>query len=83
MADPRSKPRDIKTVMEAHAPGLMSLTGVTGVAIGLNRKKKPCILVLVVRATKELKDKVPKEIEGHPVEMMVAGEIRGMTDGKK
>jgi hypothetical protein len=56
----------------------MSIPGVVGVAVGLTRHKTPCILVLVVRRTTELKRSVPTEIEGYPVEMMVTGEIRGL-----
>ena len=66
--------------MEAHTDEFMSIPGVTGVAIGLTRKKVPCILVLVVRATNEVRKRVPKEVEGHPVEMIETGEIRDMSD---
>lgn len=78
MVDEKEKPRDIKAVMENHTAELMAIPGVTGVAVGLSRKKVPCILVLVVRATTEIRERVPREIEGHPVEVMVSGEIRGM-----
>ena len=83
MDDRQANPRDIKTVMEAHTAELMSIPGVVGVAIGLNRQKTPCILALVVRATKEIRTKIPKEIEGHPVELMVTGEIRGLSGDKR
>jgi hypothetical protein len=83
MAEKPTTPRGIKTVMDAHAAELMSIPGVTGVAVGLDREKTPCILVLVVRVTKEIRKRIPKEIEGHPVEMMVTGEIRGLSDRER
>ncbi len=64
--------------METHTAELMSIPGVTGVAVGLTRQQQPCILVLVTRETRELRKKIPANIEGHPVEIMVTGEIRGM-----
>jgi hypothetical protein len=78
MSDRHGATRDIRTVMEAHSAKLMSIPGVTGVAVGLTSDQQPCILVLVVRETREVRKKVPANIEGHPVEIMVTGEIRGM-----
>jgi hypothetical protein len=78
MNEDLSRPRDIKTAMEAHTAELMSIPGVTGVAVGLTHEQKPCVIVLVVRLTKELRKKIPVEVEGHPVKIMVSGEIRGM-----
>lgn len=83
MDDPQAKPRDIKTVMETHTAELMSIPGVVGVAIGLNRQNTPCILALVVRATKEIRKRIPREIERHPVELMVTGVIRGLSGDKR
>jgi hypothetical protein len=71
-------PRDVNAVMEAHTARLMAIPGVTGVAVGLTHRKTPCILVLVTRSTSETKKRIPKEIEGYPVEVMVTGEIRGL-----
>ncbi len=70
--------RDINTVKEAHAAELMALPGVVGVAVGELEDHTPCILVMVVKLTKELEGKIPKTIEGHPVRIEESGEIRPM-----
>lgn len=71
--------KDINTVMEAHTEELMAIKGVVGVAIGENEEKKPCIMILVLEATDEILDKLPKEIEGHPVCPFESGEIKPLT----
>lgn len=67
--------RDIKTVMEAHVDELMAIPGVTGVAIGELKDGTPCIQVLVAERTKELRRRIPKTLEGHPVDIVVSGVI--------
>ena len=71
---------DINTVMEAHVDGLMAIPGVTGVAVGETENGTPCILVLVVEETEEINQKIPDQLEGHPVRLMVSGEIKPMKD---
>jgi hypothetical protein len=68
--------RDITTVMEAHVDSLMAIPGVVGVAIGERKDGAPCIQVLVVEGTRELRRKIPKTLEGHPVDIVVSGVIR-------
>ena len=70
--------RDINTVMESHTSELMAIPGVVGVAIGETEDKTPCILVLVLEESAEIKSKVPKVLEGHPVRLLVTGEIEPM-----
>jgi hypothetical protein len=41
----------------------------------------PCIQVLVIELTDELRRAIPAELEGHPVIIEVTGEIRGMPGG--
>ncbi|MEJ2722413.1 MAG: hypothetical protein P8181_14940 [bacterium] len=71
---------DIKKVMDAHAGALMSIPGVVGVAIGALDDGTPCIQILVVEATGELKKRLPGSLDGHPVVIEVTGTIRGMPD---
>ena len=71
--------RDIKTVMEAHVDGLMKIPGVAAVAIGELEDKTPCIIVYVIEKTTEIEEKVPAELEGHPVVVEVSGEIKPMS----
>jgi len=70
--------KDIKTVMEAHAPELMSIAGVTAVAIGERSDGTPCIKVYVVEKSEALKKKLPARLEGHPVVIEESGEIKPM-----
>lgn len=70
--------RDINAVMEAHTAELMAIPGVTGVAIGETEDKTPCILVLVMEESDQIKQAVPKQIEGHPTRLLVTGEIKPM-----
>jgi hypothetical protein len=70
--------RDIKTVMEAHADELMAVPGVTAVAIGALQDGTPCIKVYVLKSTDEIKRRIPKRLEGHPVVVEVSGEIKPM-----
>jgi len=68
--------RDIQTVQEAHAPALMALDGVVGVAIGETDDRTPCVVIYVKEMTKALRAKLPTSLEGHPVRVEVSGEIR-------
>lgn len=73
----------IRRAMDAHVEELMSHTGVVGVAIGMTGERIPCIQVLVIELTDELRDAIPGEIEGFPVTLEVTGEIRGMPGGDR
>lgn len=70
--------RDVKTVMEAHVDNLMAMPGVAGVAISELEDGTPCIMVMVVELTDELKRTIPKTLEGHPVIIEVSGEFKPM-----
>jgi hypothetical protein len=67
--------REINDVMDAHVQELMEIPGVTGVAVGETDEGVPCILILILEDSDEIKSKLPKELEGHPVRTMVTGEI--------
>ncbi len=69
---------DINTVKEHHTAELMAVKGVTGVYIGATATGVPCIRVMVVERTKEIDERIPKALEGHPVEIEVGGPIRPM-----
>jgi hypothetical protein len=71
----------IMRVMDKHVDELMAHAGVVGVAVGMTAAHVPCIQVLVIDLTDELRDSIPAEIEGHPVIIEVTGEIRGMPGG--
>lgn len=70
--------RDINAVMDDHVKELMAIPGVVGVAVGALDDGTPYIMVLVVEETSEIIQKVPTVLEGHPVRIVVSGEIRPM-----
>jgi hypothetical protein len=70
--------RDINAVMETHADTLMATPGVTGVAVGALEDGTPCILVLILEDSEEIKSRIPKTLEGYPVQIMVSGLIEPM-----
>ena len=69
--------RTIEEVLKEHTEGLMSIPGVVGTAQGLC-DAKPCIKVYVTNKTPELDQKIPKNLEGYPVEIEETGEIRAL-----
>lgn len=72
--------RDIKTVMEHHAPGLMIIPGVVGVYLGETESGTPCIKILVAKKTSELTARLPESLEGHPVVVVETGEIEALPE---
>ncbi len=80
MPKPSSKKqRAIKEVKAAHEMRLMNIEGVQGVGIGQQEKGNGlAIKVYVDNKTKSLQEKLPKELEGHPVEIDVSGEFHAL-----
>ncbi|MDZ7267975.1 MAG: hypothetical protein ONB48_10265 [candidate division KSB1 bacterium] len=70
--------RDINQVMQDHTAEWMALPGVVGVYIGAQENGRLCIRVMVVEKTEALEQKIPRSVEGHPVEIEETGEIRPM-----
>ena len=69
--------RDINVVLKDHDKELLAIPGVVGVYVGLlPDDKTPCLKVMVVKRTEELKRKIPKSIEGYPVLIEESGVIR-------
>lgn len=71
--------RPIEMVLKEHTPEWMSIPGVVGCGIG-EKKGKPCILILVVKRTKELNTRLPKQVEGYSVVVKESGVIRALRD---
>ena len=80
MPKPSSKKqRAIEEVKAAHEMRLMNIEGVQGVGIGQQGKGDGlAIKVYVDNKTKSLQEKLPKELEGHPVEIEVSGEFHAL-----
>lgn len=71
--------KPIEQVLSEHTDELMSIPGVIGTAQGL-RDNKPCIMVLVIKKTPELNQKIPDVLEGYPVMVEETGEIRALPE---
>ena len=56
---------------------LMLIEGVEGVGIGLEGKT-PVIQVYVSRMDRTIREKVPHEVEGHPVKIEIGGKFRAL-----
>ncbi len=69
--------KDINAVLKDHEKELLTIPGVVGVYIGLlTDDKTPCLKVMVVKETEDLKRRIPKSIEGYPVLIEESGVIR-------
>ena len=66
-------------VLRRHTPALMAIPGVTGTGEG-KRGARTILVVYVARATPELTQRVPREIEGYPVEVREIGEVTAPPD---
>lgn len=70
--------KDINEVLRAHTAEIMALPGVTGLAISELEDKTPCIWVMILEASEELERAIPDSLDGHPVKVVVSGEIKPM-----
>ena len=69
--------KDINAVLKDHDKELLAVPGVVGVYVGLlPDDKTPCLKVMVVKETEDLKGRIPKSIEGYPVLIEESGVIR-------
>ncbi len=77
--------RPLADVLKSHTPQLMAIPGVVGTGEGVSGDGAsgggPAILVLVSHRTPEIDARVPKRLEGYPVEIRVVGEVRKL-DGR-
>jgi hypothetical protein len=67
----------IETTLKRHTDKLMAIPGVVGTAVG-QCDGRPCILVLVVKKSPDLMQKIPRELEGYPVTVEETGAIRSL-----
>lgn len=69
--------KDINAVLKDHDKELLAIPGVVGVYVGLlPDDKTPCLKVMVVKETEEIKRMITKSIEGYPVIIEESGVIR-------
>ncbi len=69
--------KSIAEVLGEHTESLMALPGVIGTAQG-EQAGKPCVTVLVVESTDDLKRRIPGNLEGYPVVITETGEIKAL-----
>ncbi len=69
--------KPIEEVLKAHTDSLMSIPGVVGTAQSLCGGKD-CIQIYVVTMTPELEKRIPRRLEGYPVEVQVTGEFKAL-----
>jgi hypothetical protein len=74
--------RPVSQVIEAHAPELMAIPGVVGVYEGQTARGEPCVRVMVTERTPALDAKLPRRLEGHPVEIESGGPIRPLEGSR-
>jgi hypothetical protein len=67
-------PKSIMEVQEKYSDSIMAIPGVQGIGIG-EKNKKECIIIFVSKITKDMKKKIPKELEGFPVKIEISGEF--------
>lgn len=67
--------KTIEQVMQEHTRELMAIEGVVGVGQGLC-DGKDCIKVFVAQESDELRQKIPSQIEGYPVEIVASGPFK-------
>ena len=67
------RPSEIDAVRERHQRALMAIDGVVGVAVGQTPTGDPAI-VLYLRDP-SVRTRVPTQLDGHPVQTVVTGEI--------
>lgn len=74
-----AKQKSIERVKAAHEGELMAIDGVQGVGIGQREDGDGLVIKVYVDVkTKALQEKLPKQIEGHPVQIEVSGEFHAL-----
>ena len=74
--------RSIEVVQASHTDSLMRIPGVIGTGIGLC-DGTPCIKVLVVRATPDLRKAIPDSLEGYRVILDETGTVRAQDSTRR
>jgi len=64
----------IADVLARHTSSLLAVSGVVGTGEGRSHDEA-VIVVFVVKRTPELERRIPKAIEGYPVELRESGEV--------
>lgn len=66
-------------VQARHQEALMAVPGVVGVAVGLSRDgRSTAIHIYVASLSPEVRESLPTELDGVPVEIVETGEFRAL-----
>lgn len=74
--------RPLSEVLADRGAALMAIPGVTAVAESRTQDGRPCVLILVVTLSPELRSRLPRELDGWPVVIEESGEIRAMPGSR-
>ena len=66
----------IADVLERHSSTLMKFEGVLGTYEGRSATGDPCIKVMVIADTEELRSQLPNNLEGYEVVLHETGEVK-------
>ncbi len=69
----------IEEVLKKYTDKLMSISGVVGIGQGLC-DGEPCIKVFLIKKTRELEEKIPRELEGYKVKIEETGKVRAYPE---
>jgi hypothetical protein len=67
--------KSIEQVIAEHAPALLEKDGVVGVYEGVDPNDVGVIRVAVVKHTRKIVGRIPKEIDGYRIEIVETGPI--------
>jgi len=65
---------NIEEALDRHRDRFMALPGVTGIGLG-SKDGNPAIVIMVKQLTLDVKARLPRTLEGHPVVVEQSGEI--------
>jgi hypothetical protein len=66
----------IQEVKARHEARLLAQPGVVSVGVGRDAAGRPVIVVGVEEPSAELEERLPRELEGHPVSVRTVGRVR-------
>ena len=72
--------QDIMAVVDEHAPALIAIEGVEGVAVGELESGEACIRIYISVPQEDLADRIPATLGGHPVDIEESGKIKPLGD---
>jgi hypothetical protein len=78
MAARRLSRRGLAAVRLRHDAELLGVEGVVGIGDGQADDGRPCIKVYVAKRTASLVRRLPREIEGYPVQIEDSGEFHAL-----